>query len=569
MVSVAQEIRWRWGRAKRTGGIWGAVMRAVRGAPPPPPRQRGSGGARAVSVNGRPVMDDAWVDEMERLLRRGGVPTREGTAELVRSATWSPELTQARDIDGVVMGPRARRMAARKAVADRRVFYAPFYTNPRQSVMYHVIEAVSTQTFCHTVIGILMALIMGTGIRPEIYLKKPTDDAEKDAAELEKHKWIEDVLKAMDHRVGPSDESRVGRTSFFDQVQTLVRCALVYNRGALLLHPAVGPLEVDGTLYNNLPGSLQFVHARDLETIKVDELGDLVSVSWTAGGREIAWEDMIYLWNSLGGEEQRMTRWYGRSLIDGCLGTLRSVFQVVMVDIPACAKATYAGHVIIPYNVAMLDDEQKERELAAVSNAVVPGGVSVVAAHPEDLDVKPVAVTAKMTELIEYLNFAYREVCSAFRIPQSVVFDEAASNRATMTGKLIYTTRGMVRTIREWIDREVGAQWYGAALKTVLDQAEVKDAEAIYEKIGVRLAFDELSLEGDEKKIEQLAALVRMVPIKDKAILEKAGFPELINEIDEDKRERMEEMGIGPGMPDDVGGSDPGEPKRLDGDDDG
>jgi len=448
-------------------------------------------------------------------------------------------------------------MAARRAVRENRPFYAPFYNNPRQNVMYHVIEAVSTQTFAHTVIGILMALIMGTGVRPELYMLKPSDDTQADAAELEKHEWIIDVLKAMDKRVGPAEGDGVGRSTLFDQVQTIVRCALVYNRGVLIKHPATGPLEVDGKSYANLPGSLQFVHARDLETIKVDELGDLVSVSWTAGGREIMWDDMIYLWNSLGGEEQRMTRWYGRSLIDGCLGTLRSVYQVVMVDIPACAKATYAGHVIIPYNVSMLDDERKEAELAAVSNAVVPGGVSVVAAHPEDLDVKPVAVTAKMTELISYLEFAYREVCSAFRIPQSVVFDEAASNRATMTGKLIYTTRGMVRAIREWINREVGSQWYGDALRLVVEQGS--DDPSILERVGVRLAFDELSLEGDEKKVEQLAKLIQMVPIKDAAILEHAGYPELIPEIDEEKRKRLEEMGAMPGMPTDGQGNEGGD----------
>lgn len=551
-------LSWRWRVAGQRGGIKGEALRAWRGAPrgrrrapmPGPLRPRGTI---------EPITHQE-IDAMEAEMRNGRYPSATDTLRLVAHATWSPELTVMRTDKGrVVTRKGVRRMAARAARGtgagkDRGLtpFFAPFYTNPRQGVMYHVIEAVSTQTFAHTVIGTLMVLIMGSGIRPEIYLKNPSDDEEANAKELAKHEDIAEVLRAMDRRIGPEDGGgKTGRMSFHDQVQSLVRSALVFNRGALVIHKSDKPLEVDGKKYEGLPGSLQFVHARDLETIQVDEVGDLVSVSWTSGGRDIMWPDMIYLWNSLGGEEQRMTRWYGRSLIDGCLATLRSVYQVVQVDIPACAKATYAGNVIIPYNVMAYDEEDREAELRKVTESLNPGGVSVVAAAPEDLEVKPVAVQAKMSELVEYLNFAYREVCSAFRIPQSVIFDEAASNRATMTGKLIFTTRGMVRNIRNWVDREVGAQWYGAHLNQVLT---VLGKEDLKDEIGVRMAFDDLDMDGDEEKIKKIMELTHMVPLTDKAILQMAGHPELITEVDQEKRERMEEMGVPPGMPAAEGG---------------
>lgn len=548
---------WAW-RARGMGSIAADLARAWgRKEPPAPPARRSL--ARAINATYLPPdWRDGELDNIEEVIRDGHAVPPELTLKLVRHAPWSPAMSVARDVEGRELSPRARRMAARKARKRGVPFYTPFYTNPRQGIMYHIIEAVSTQTFAHIVINVFMALVMGTGVRPELYLKKPSGDVVKDNKRLkEDYAWITDAMEEVDRLVGQDGSDTAGRSSFFELVQNLVRSAIVYNRGALVIHPRDGPLTVGGRTYNGLPGSLQFVHARDLGTIQVDDVGDLLAVSWDTTGRNLQWGEMIYLWNSLQGEEVHLTRHYGLSSLDGIMSTLRSVFQVLNVDIPACAKATYAGNVIIPYNVPTTDDDLKVAELSRISESLQPGGVSVVAAHPEDLEVKPVPVQADMTKLTAYLESAYREICSAFRIPQSVIFDEAASNRATMTGKLIYTTRGTVKTVRNWINREICPQWYGTMLKVILEQA---GEAGLLEEIGVRLAFDDLNLEGQEDQMEYISKLVQLVPLTDKAILDMAGHPELITEIDEEKRARMEEMGAAPGMPQaEMGGNDGGE----------
>lgn len=550
---------WVWATRGQGRSLLGELRVAVMGRPPPPPAPRSR---RAVALNVTKAargaaFSDEELDGIERHIREGGTMPRELTSRLVRHAPLETSMTVARDIEGVALSPRARRMAARAARRKGVPFYTPFYTNPRQGIMYHIIEAVSTQTFCHTVINVFMALVMGTAVRPELYLKKPTGDANKDNAELEKYKWITDVMEEVDRRIGQAGSEVAGRTEFFEHIQNLVRSAIVYNRGALVIHPTVSDIEVDGKLYKGLPGALQFVHGRDLGSIKVDDIGDLLQVAWDQVGMDLPWQNMIYLWNSLQGEERHMTRHYGLSFLDGIMATLRSVYQVLNVDIPACAKATYAGNVIIPYNIGAVDDELKAEELERLTATLSPGGVSVIAAHPEDLDVKPVSVQGDMTTLIAYLDSAYREICSAFRIPQSIIFDEAASNRATMTGKLIYMTRGTIKHVRNWISRAVTPQWYGMMLPLILEQGGHPE---LADKVGVRIAFDDLNLEGQEDMMDYVSKLVQLVPLKDRAILDLAGHPELITEIDEKKRARMEEMGAAPGMPQlEMGGNDGGE----------
>ena len=424
------------------------------------------------------------------------------------------------------------------------------YANPHQDIEYLIIEACTSSTFWSAAMGTLMQLVMGKRIRPKLELIHETDDTAKDNETLEGLKWITDVMEENDRAIGPKPGDPVGRQSLYDTINEAVRCTKTYNRCAILINDR-STITVDGVDYPNMPSSLRFIHARDLGMVTVDSYGDLKSVYWNEGGRQIEWQDMIYLWNSKDGEDRRGTKWFGTSLADGVLLSLRTLYQVLAVDSPVAMKALYGGSAIVTVDVSALDPSMRLRETNRIASALRPGSVSVLAANPGDVDVKPINVDVKATEQEATIRRIFMEICAALKIPISILFDESASNRATLIGKLVFTMKGSVEPIRDWIDRELGAQWYGEQLEIICRAAGRED---LLELVRVHVAFDDLNLESDEKVMESLSKLVQMVPLNDRAILNTAGFPELVSEIDEEKRARMEEMGAMPGMPMDDGG---------------
>lgn len=551
------------------------------------------------------------MDEWEAQIQAGAVPSPRMALEMVKTVPTVP-VTRAHDILKQPLTAARVREGTMEARRTNRRFYPSYYSNPHKGIQETVIQTVTTQLFPQLALNLLMKLVMGKKVRPELYLKHPSGDPVTDNAELKRYQWIVDVMEACDRRVGKEGEyakAPAGRTEFNDQLGMLVRCALTYGRAALIVQEEYEPLTVaridkaqpeapaeqpgaqepqapepqqydeavDGpegdeveeggaqpqlpqepaappvmdpstapdVEYKGLPGGLQFVHARDLGMVRTNGDGDLVSVDWDMTGATIEWKDMIYLWNSQQGEEVKMSKWFGLSIFEGVMLSLRALYQIEAVDVPSAAKALHTGSALIAYKVDSLDPDIRAREVGRIRDAIQAGSVGVVQANPAELEVKAINVTVDPAKNEAVIQRIYRSVCSACGVPQSVIFDEAASNRATLTGKLIFTTKATVGPIRDWIDREVTPQWYGLMLPLIL---EANKEESLLKKIGVKMRFDDLSLEADEDVVEAIFKLNQMAPLTDEGLMYGVGRPELIPFIDPQKKAEMRSMGMVPGM---------------------
>ena len=546
------------GRVSRRVRRWLATSRA----PPAPEIPRNDDVALDPNVRER-----SWsLDELEATLREHGTLPPAQADWLMRNYEPLRMQLPVTETGGRLVAsytPASRGRISVGSMRPARRFQPTHYQNPHQGLDDFVIEAVSTGTFWQSCMNFLMQMVMGKSVRPKIILKNPDPrDYVKNRERLEELKWIEETLAERDRLIGPLPGDRVGRQTFFDLVQELVRCAMTYNRGCLRIARR-GEMEYRGVRLINTPVALQFVHGRELGMIETDDAGDLKWTWWNLSGQELEWPEMVYLWNSVHGEQRSGTKWYGNTPIDAVLNDLRLAYHILSVHAPAAARALYGGTVIIPVDLTSLSDSRREREMRRITSNLVQGGYSVIARNPADVDVKPVQTNVRPEGLVELLRHCYMSVAAALGVPISMVFDESASNRATLSGKMVMAMKSTVQPIRDWVNREIAPQWYGEALQEILASTGNQGLAA---EIDVIVEFDDTELASEEKVMEGVKAIAGLVPISDRGILRMAGKEEYIDEIDEEKRQRMEDQGMMFGAPGDDGGAFGGRDEDGEGD---
>jgi len=424
---------------------------------------------------------------------------------------------------------------------------APFMQNPRQALDYYLIDTIATMTPMQALISTRMRMTMGTGFRPSLYLKKPTADGksgeEEEAARkadderLKSLAWITDVMEAVDRRVGLGDGNTL-KATVFTQFASLVRGTITYNRGALIVVPGP-PLEVAGRRYEGLPGSLIYVHPKDLGLVELDGEENMTGVVSNWHGT-IPVSDMVYLWNSHGGEERPRTKFYGNSMLDGAMATGRQMFRYQTETVPVMIKSSYTGAALITYRAPGVDDDAREAECRRLASMIRPGTLSVVSADGTEVDVHAIDIKPQLGDVVAHNTEQIKELCMHAEIPYSVVFDESASNRATLTGKLKYTKDTVIEPFRKWLDREVTPQWYGRMLTAICESAK---RPGLLEEVGVELEWEDVPMDADENLVETMTAVDRRVPVDDAAWLRSVGRADLIKHVDPKEKARRQEAG--------------------------
>ena len=184
-------------------------------------------------------MTSGEADTLQERLRVFGRLDQADTARLVEAYSPSMLLAPAASLGGEAL--QASQVRGMREQNPR--WFVPFMRNPRQSRDYYIIDTIATMTVMQSLISTKMRMIMGTGFRPALYLKKPSADGksgdeeiaakEKDDARLQELAWIVDVMEAADRRVSLGD-GNVLKATVFSQFSSLIRGTIVYNRGALV-----------------------------------------------------------------------------------------------------------------------------------------------------------------------------------------------------------------------------------------------------------------------------------------------------------------------------------------------
>ena len=124
------------------------------------------------------------------------------------------------------------------------------------------------------------------------------------------------------------------------------------------------------------------------------------------------------------------------------------------------AEATWSGLFLMAVKPegANLADKQKEYE--QVTKNMVRGGPNVLLEHPDDVKFQNVDFNPKVKEFQDLTEAMLRYQVACAGLPHSMFYDESASNRATMIGKIQLATATTINPMRETDGKLITHQWF-------------------------------------------------------------------------------------------------------------
>ncbi len=392
------------------------------------------------------------------------------------------------------------------------------FANPMQSLDYIMIEALARSTIGGSVFQSLTKFIVGTGFRPELELINPGDDNTENQKMIDANKKVIENLMLIDQQLTVDKMGRLD-VSFTEKISALILNTLVFNRSALIFG-FDQPIEIDGVKYKNIPSSVKFAHARDLGIIKVSPEHRLEAVQWINASDMIPVNEMIYLWNPLVSSKTRNSWFYGDSMMLPMVDALRVIRKNIGVNFHAMAETSYAGRGLLFISPQGSTEDQKITEYQQiVRNLSVPATTHLLMEDPLNVKFENINYDAKVKDFSD-LNEALIKYCIAtLGLPHSMFYDESASNRATMIGKIQLATATVINPLREWIGRAITDQWYDRWFREIY-----ADKPEILKKFKIKMVFDDLHVTEWFDNVEAALSLDSRKVLKDGAFGEITGI---------------------------------------------
>lgn len=426
-----------------------------------------------------------------------------------------------------VMDEKSGKPLSSATINSRRQsgWMSTLFANPMQSLDYIILEALSRSTIGGSLFQSLVKYLVGTGFRPELELINPGDDNKENQKLIDANKKIIQNLLLIDQQLTVDKEGFLD-VSFTEKVSALILNTLIFNRSALIFGYDQ-PIKIDGKIYKDIPSSVKFAHARDLGIIKVSENHRLEAVQWVNASDMVPVNEMIYLWNPLVSSKTRNSWFYGDSLMLPMIDALRVIRKNLGVNFHAMAETSYAGRGILSISPQGSTEQQKEEEYRQiVRNMSIPATTHLLLEDPMNTRFDNVNYDAKVKEFSE-LNESLIKYCIAtLGLPHSMFYDESASNRATMIGKIQLATATVINPMREWIGRSISDQWYDRWFRLIY-----KDQPEILEKFRIKMVFDDLRVTEWFDNVEAALELDGRKALKDSKFGEIIGvqnYPEMV-----------------------------------------
>ena len=405
-------------------------------------------------------------------------------------------------------------------------FMPTLYTNPLQDLDYIFIESFSRFTFVGSLLDAFTKFVVGTGFRPELELINPTGNQKQDEEEIKKNQDMIQMLNQIDNQINQNSGTDV---SFHDKIFALISATNIYNRAALQFVYDT-PIKVNGVTYPNIPSSLKFIHPRDLGLIEVNpDNNALSSVQIRYEYSMIPTKDMIYLWNPAVSAKTRNSWYYGDSLIMPMIDAARTIRQLLAKDFPAMASATWAGMFLMTVRPDGATIEQKQAEQQNIANNMVTGGPNILMQDPDDVKVDTVDYNPKITEFQQLMESLIKYCVASLGLPHSMFFDESASNRATMIGKIQLATSTVINPMRAMFGRLISDQWYDRWFKEICIKTNRTE---LLDKFRIKMVFNDIQIEEWFDKIEAVNLLDSRRQLTDAAYGDKAGLDNYTNMVD-------------------------------------
>lgn len=391
-----------------------------------------------------------------------------------------------------------------------------YFQNPLQSYDYMVYESLVKNTLLGPVMRTLVKFIMGTGFRPELELRMPSNDAKADAKLVKDGEEIISKLNLVDRAVSEKADTDGIDISFERKMTNMIQNMLIYNRSCgVFVYDTKNPIEIDGKKYPQLPVNIVDFHPRDMGLVKISptshKMTDL-QINQITGF--VSTDEMIYLWNSEYGGPIWNSKYYGGSMMMPMIDPARIIQSQMASILPAISDnmATGLYHIFVEPQGGT--ETQKLEEYRSITENVEFGTSNVFMIDPERVKYENVNFDPKIGELIELFNMLVKYILAAANVPQIGMFDEAAANHATAVEKIQLTISTVINPMREWIGEEIARQWYNRIYKVLYS-----DNEELLKRFRIKVVFDDLQIETLSERAESLETVERRAPLTH----EKAG----------------------------------------------
>jgi len=401
-----------------------------------------------------------------------------------------------------------------------------YFANPMQELDYITFEALSRSTIGGAIFQSIVKFIVGTGFRPELELINPSDDSVKNQKEIDANKEVIQNLLLIDQQLTIDSKGQLD-VSFIEKISAIILNTLIFNRSALIFGYDK-PIEINGKLYPDIPSSIKFAHARDLGIIKVSPgTHRLEAVQWINAFDMIPTSEMIYLWNPLVSSKTRNSWFYGDSMMLPMIDSLRVIRKNIGVNFLAMAETSYAGRGVLSISPQGNTEQDKIDEYTQITkNMSVPATTHLLLEDPDNTRFDNINYDAKVKEFAE-LNESLIKYCVATTgMPHSMFYDESASNRATMIGKIQLAIATVISPMREWIGRTISDQWYDRWFRLIY-----KDDKELLKIFHIKMVFDDLPITEWFDNVEAALELDSRKQLKDSKFGELTGisnYPDMV-----------------------------------------
>ena len=425
------------------------------------------------------------------------------------------------------------------ATINRTKLFSRF-ANPYQDLDYRVIEAILTNTPVGPFLDTLIDLVVGKGFRPELVPKFPNiKDPKADKDLVEKRPDIINNLLRVDKAV---DRSTPG-ISMQDKVAGCLGNMWGYNRAALLFGfkkkikiPKIGSV-------SGIPNVLIPLHPREMGILEMeDSTRSPKALHVNDSIQPIEMKNMIYMWDPMITAKRDLAWGYGTSLLSPILDGARTLRRITAVDFPAMAQATWSGHAVAVVKPEGQTLSAKQDEYNQVASNIVPGAWNILMEDPKDVNIHSINYDPKVAEFVTLCESLVKHIIAGMRLPYSLMFDEGASNQSTAHQKIALALRMAISPMRERAHRIITPQWYQPIFETVCRAA---NEEELLEEYEIKLVFENLDVAEWMDKVDALATLMGIAPMKPEAMGELLGIDNLPEKIDEDARQENMDMGMG------------------------
>ena len=226
---------------------------------------------------------------------------------------------------------------------------------------------------------------------------------------------------------------------------------------------------------------------------------------------------------------------YGRSKLQPAIDPIRLLRRIFARNYQQFIRNSYSGMGMFIFDSTQYPEDVRKKIRTSILNSWKAGEVGVIDyANIKDFEWKEMKISVDIDKLQALQEQLIKVVIVVTGIPSSLIFDEAAANRATLVGRIVSFINNQITTLRTNITQQISAQWYNRVFRTVYE----KD-EDILEKFYIDCEFEEMELETKLEKVARLLQETQINPYTNEYLGEELGDKDYLEHIDEDKIEQQ------------------------------